>query len=112
MLAGPALCVAIKGISSLPAEKLGQLLSSSGRGGPGSLAPGQPVSNHASGIAALHQGLGSAWAVTDVLQVRMWCRRCTSPFQPLQLCLHQPAGVGPFVVPATDSLMLPPDMDS
>lgn len=69
MLAGPALCVAIKGISSLPAERLGQLLSSSGRGGPSSLTPGQPASNHASGVAALQQGLGSAWAVTDVLQV-------------------------------------------
>jgi hypothetical protein len=73
--AGPALCVAVRGISGLPADKLAQLLSlfsgsagtpanrSSGGVAAGSAAAGQ------SGASVVQMGLASAWAVTDVLQV-------------------------------------------
>lgn len=75
--AGPALCVTVRGINALPAEKLSQLLagsSSSVWGTPsrstagGSAAAGAGAAG-SSGAAVLQMGLASAWAVTDVLQV-------------------------------------------
>lgn len=93
--AGPALCVTIRGINSLPADKLSQLLTLSGgspvaqlertssaaatTAGSGSegaaSAGGMPA-----GAAAVQQGLSSAWAVTDVLQVRSCeVRTCGHP---------------------------------
>jgi hypothetical protein len=55
LFTGPALCVTIKGISSLSGDQLCHLLTLVG-------------SN--SGEPAPLQGLTGAWAVTDVLQVR------------------------------------------
>lgn len=67
--AGPALCVAIKGISSLSADKLGQLLQWGAPLARTSSSAGPSASASAAGPAAIQQGLSSAWAVTDVLQV-------------------------------------------
>lgn len=81
---GPALCVVIGGISSLPADKLAQLLAltgssassgaafgASGRGS-AAAAPaggGGACGGGGGGAAAVLQGLASVWAVTDVVQV-------------------------------------------
>lgn len=71
------MCVTVKGISSLPADKLGQLLTLSGSSAgtlaaqrmPAGAAPAGGSPGSGSGVAAVQQGLASAWAVTDVVQV-------------------------------------------
>jgi hypothetical protein len=74
--AGPALCVAVRGISGMPADRLAQLMSlfSGSVGAPANrssagIAPGGSAAAGQSGAAVVQMGLASAWAVTDVLQV-------------------------------------------